>query len=58
MISIYHGVFEIWYHNSLKEFNSRERLLKNKLCGEGQNIRSLIIEKLSLQIKVNQHVKR
>jgi hypothetical protein len=58
MISIYHGVVENWYHNSLKEFNSRERLLKNKLCGEGQNIRSLIIEKLRLQIEVIQHVKR
>ncbi len=55
---MYYGVFEDSFHYSLKEFNSRERLLKNKLCGEGQNIRSLIIEKLSLQIEVIQHIKR
>ena len=31
---------------------SREKLLKNKLCGEGQNLRFLSIQNMALQIQV------
>ena len=56
MISIYYGVFNQDLSDLTYKFNSREKLLKNKLCGEGQNIRPLIIQKMSLQIKVIEHV--
>jgi hypothetical protein len=49
---MYFGVYEDETYYLLGDFTSRERLLKNKLCGEGQNIRSLTIQKLTLQIKV------
>jgi hypothetical protein len=58
MVSIYYGIYETDVVNLRKDFSSRERLLKNKLCGEGQNIRSLIIEKMSLQIKVIEMIKQ
>ncbi len=58
MVSIYYGIYETDVVNLRKDFSSRERLLKNKLCGEGQNIRYLIIEKMSLQIKVIEMIKQ
>jgi hypothetical protein len=58
MVSIYYGIYESNVVNLRNDFSSRERLLKNKLCGEGQNIRSLIIEKMSLQIKVIEMIKQ
>jgi hypothetical protein len=58
LISIYYGVYEDDVFDLRKDFTYRERLLKNKLCGEGQNIRSLIIEKMSLQIKVIEIIKQ
>jgi hypothetical protein len=45
-------VYEDDVYNLRKQFTSRDRLLKNKLCGEGQNIRFLNIQKIALQIKV------
>ncbi|CAF1230849.1 unnamed protein product [Adineta steineri] len=50
-ISDYYGIYEHGIYDWPKDFSSREKLLKNKLCGEGQNLRFLIIQKLALKIK-------
>jgi hypothetical protein len=52
LISIYYGIFEDDVDSLYRDFTSGEKLLKNRLCGEGQNIRSLIIQRMELQIKV------
>jgi hypothetical protein len=36
----------------IDDFTSQEKLLKNKLCGEGQNIRFLMIQRMALRIQV------
>ncbi len=35
---------------------SREKLLQNKLSNKGQNIRSLAIERMALQIQVTENI--
>ena len=55
-MSIYYGLHKDDVNCLLDDFTSQEKLLKNKLCGEGQNIRSLIIQKMALQIKVIENV--
>ncbi|CAF3998522.1 unnamed protein product, partial [Adineta steineri] len=50
-ISDYYGIYEHGIYDWPKDFNSREKLSKNKLCGEGQNLRFLIIQKMALKIK-------
>ncbi|CAF0928107.1 unnamed protein product [Adineta steineri] len=51
LISSYYGIYEHGIYDWSKDFNSREKLSKNKLCGEGQNLRFLIIQKMALKIK-------
>ncbi|CAF0976267.1 unnamed protein product [Adineta steineri] len=51
LISSYYGIYEHGIYDWSKDFNSREELSKNKLCGEGQNLRFLIIQKMALKIK-------
>jgi hypothetical protein len=55
LISTYYGTCEDDVQPLYKDYGSREKLLRNKLCGDGQNIRSLIVQKMELQIKVIQH---
>jgi hypothetical protein len=52
LISIYYGIFEEDVNYLYRDLTSGEKLLKNRLCGEGQNIRNLIIQRMELQIKV------
>jgi hypothetical protein len=52
LTSIYYGVYEDDVSDLRKDLTSRDKLLKNKLCGEGQNIRFLTIQKMAIQIKV------
>jgi hypothetical protein len=52
LTSIYYGVYEDDVYDLRKDLASRDKLLKNKLCGEGQNIRSLKIQEMALQIRV------
>jgi hypothetical protein len=56
LISIYYGIIPDDAQSLCTDFASHERLLRNKLCGEGQNIRYLIIQKMELQIKVIEDV--
>jgi hypothetical protein len=56
LISTYYGTFKDDVQSLYKDFGSCEKLLRNRLCGEGQNIRSLIIQKMELQIKVIKHL--
>jgi len=56
LISTYYGTYDDGVHCSRKDFTALERLLKNKLCGEGQNIRCLTIQKMGMQIKVIKYV--
>ncbi|CAF3616295.1 unnamed protein product [Rotaria sordida] len=51
LTSIYYGINESYIEFSRDEFTSHEQLLKNKLCGEGQNNRFLSIQKIGLQIE-------
>ncbi|CAF4762748.1 unnamed protein product [Rotaria sp. Silwood1] len=51
LTSIYYGINESYVEFSRDEFTSHEQLLKNKLCGEGQNNRFLSIQKIGLQIE-------
>ncbi|CAF1412458.1 unnamed protein product, partial [Adineta steineri] len=51
LISSYYGIYEHGIYDWSKDFNSREKLSKNRLCGEGQNLRFLIIQKMALKIK-------
>ena len=53
---MHYGEYEDETNYSIADFTSRERLLKNKLCGEGQNIRFLTINQLSLQMKVMENL--
>ena len=53
---MYYGVYDDDVYYSRKDFASRESLLKNKLCGEGQNNRLLMIQKMELQIQVIENV--
>ena len=56
LTSLYYGVFDDDVSDLRKEFTSRKKFLKNKLCGKGQNIRFLTVQKMSLQIKVMGHI--
>ncbi|CAF1048161.1 unnamed protein product [Adineta steineri] len=51
LISIYCGIFKDVVDDLHKNFISREKILKNKLCNQGQNIRFLTINKMALQIQ-------
>jgi hypothetical protein len=56
LISVYYGTPVYEAQSLCTDFVSRERLLWNKLCGEGQTIRYLIIQRMELQIKVIEDV--
>ncbi|CAF0768198.1 unnamed protein product [Adineta steineri] len=49
--SIYYGLHKDDVDCLLDDFTSQEKLLKNKLCGEGQNIRFLMIQRMELRIQ-------
>jgi hypothetical protein len=50
--STYYGLQKDDVDCLLDDFTSQEKLLKNKLCGEGQNIRFLMIQRMALRIQV------
>jgi hypothetical protein len=54
--STYYGLQKDDVDCLLDDFTTQEKLLKNKLCGEGQNIRFLMIQRMALRIQVRETV--
>ncbi len=50
--STYYGLQKDDVDCLLDDFTTQEKLLKNKLCGEGQNIRFLMVQRMALRIQV------
>ncbi len=50
--STYYGLQKDDVDCLLDDFTTQEKLLKNKLCGEEQNIRFLMVQKMALRIQV------
>ncbi|CAF4330597.1 unnamed protein product [Adineta steineri] len=51
LISSYYGIYKHGIYDLSKDFGSQKKLLKNKLWGERQNLRFLIIREMALKIK-------
>jgi hypothetical protein len=50
--STYYGLQKDDVDCLLDDFTTQEKLLKNKLSGEGQNIRFLMVQRMALRIQV------
>jgi hypothetical protein len=50
--STYYGLQKDDVDCLLDDFTTQEKLLKNKLCGQGQNIRFLMVQRMALRIQV------
>lgn len=56
---MYYGIFESNINKSCRDLDNLKYTYKNKLCGPQQHPRSIIIERLAIQLEViNLHLEK